>query len=102
MIKIVPDPPACPSRPTTVLTHFGACGGTHAPLFSVRAQLDIKDALVHLSAALTSAQETNAQLCEKLSRPASDLAWGTCQSLEISQALTQALLAGMVETSAQG
>ena len=100
MIKIVPDPPACLSRPTTVLTHFGACGGTHAPLFSVRAQVDIKDALVHLSAALASAQETNAQLCEKLSRPVADLAWGTCQSLEICHALTEALLAGMIEPSA--
>ena len=97
MHKIVPDPPLSIPRPTTVHTHFGTCGGAHPPLFSVRAQADIQDALRHLSAAITSAFETNAQLCEQLSRPTADLAWTTYQSLEIGQALTEALLAGMVE-----
>lgn len=96
MNKIVPDPPASIPRPTTLQTHFGTCGGAHQPMFSVRAHADIQDALLHLSAAITSAFETNAELCEQLARPTADLAWATYQSLEISQALTEALLAGMV------
>ena len=102
MNKIVPDPPFSIPRPTTVLTHFGTCGGAHQPLFSVRAQADIQETLQHLCDAITSAFETNAQLCEQLSRPTADLAWATYQSLEISQALTDALLAGMVEPPGEG
>ncbi|MDU9388980.1 hypothetical protein [Pseudomonas sp. zfem002] len=92
MKKLVPDPPASTLRRTTVHTHFGACHGAHPPLFSVCEEADIEDALVHLSAALTSAFETNWQLCEMLSRPTADMAWATCQSLEICQALIKALL----------
>jgi len=92
MKKIVPDPPVSTLRRTTTHTHFGACNGTHAPLFAVCEEADIEDALVHLAAALTSAFETNAQLCEMLSRPAANLAWATFQSLEICLALINALL----------
>lgn len=92
MKKIVPDPPAYTLRRTTAHAHFGTCQGSHPPLFTVCEDADIEDALVHLSAALTSAFETNAQLCEMLSRPAANLAWATYQSLEICQALTGALL----------
>jgi len=99
MKKIVPDPPPSPRRRTTTV-HFGSCGGTHPPLFAVCPDADIEDALAHLSAALTSAFESNAQLCDMLSRPMADKAWATWQSLEICQALTQALREGC--SQAQG
>ncbi|MDR0281219.1 MAG: DUF3077 domain-containing protein [Paucimonas sp.] len=92
MKKLVPDPPPSSLRRTTARTHFGACHGAHPPLFTVCEEADIEDALVHLSAALTSAFETNAQLCEMLPRPTANLAWATYQSLEICQALMGALL----------
>ncbi|WP_095153807.1 DUF3077 domain-containing protein [Pseudomonas sp. Irchel 3E13] len=96
MKKIVPDPPI----PTPFLGHFGSCNGAHAPLFAVRADVDIQDALAHLSAALTAAFETNAQLCEMLSRPVADVAWSTYQSLEICQALSEALLENVAKKQA--
>ena len=92
MNKIVPDPPPCP---TTAHTDFGICKGAHPPLFSVRADTDFEDALAHLSAALTAAFQTNDQLCEILAPPMGDIAWSTYQSLEICQALCQAMLKGM-------
>ena len=98
MKKIVPDPPVA----TPFHTHFSSCNGAHAPLFAVRADPDIQDALAHLSAALTAAFETNAQLCEMLSRPVADLAWSTYQSLEICQALSEALLKEVAKKQAAG
>jgi len=89
MKKLVPDPPP---RRTTAYAHLGTCNGAHPPLLAVCADADIEDALVHLSAALTSAFETNAQLCEVLPRSAANLAWATYQSLEIAQALIGAML----------
>ncbi len=89
MKKLVPDPP--PPRPTAY-AHFGTCNGAHPPLLAVCADADIEDAMVHLSAALTSAFETNAQLCEMLPRQTANLAWATYQSLEICQALIGVLL----------
>jgi|GEM_PF-656617 len=91
MKKIVPDPPSPQPRRVTVQTHFGSCSDAHPPLFSICPDADIEDALAHLAAALTSAFETNAQLCDMLSRPLADKAWATWQSLEICQALTEAL-----------
>lgn len=64
--------------------------------------MGIGSALVHLSAALTSAFETNAQLCEMLSRPLEVLAGATWQSLEICQALIEALRNRGEQTQAQG
>ncbi len=94
MKKIVPDPPASHRR-TTANIHFGTCAGAHPHIFAVCPDADIEDALAHLSAALTSALETNAQLCDMLSRPLADKAWATWQSLEICQALTEALRKGV-------
>ena len=94
MKKIVPDPPASHRR-TTANIHFGTCAGAHPHIFAVCPDADIEDALAHLSAALTSAVETNAQLCDILSRPLADKAWATWQSLEICQALTEALRKGV-------
>ncbi|MCU1724802.1 hypothetical protein [Pseudomonas sp. 5P_5.1_Bac1] len=102
MKKIVPDPPVSTLRQTVPHTHFGSCNGAHPPVFSVHPAADIDDALVHLSAALTSAFETNAQLCEMLERPLADLAWSTWQSLEICQALTEALRNRGEQAQAQG
>lgn len=101
MKKIVPDPPTLKPRRTTSATHFGAFSSTHPPLFSVCPDADIEDALAHLSAALTAAFESNAQLCEMLSRPLEDLAWSTWQSLEICQAITEALREASTRLPAQ-
>ena len=91
MNKIVPDPP----RLATVHIKFGACNESHKPLFAVCEGVDIEDALVHLSMTLRSAFETNTQLCEQVDRAVSGLAWATNHSLEISQALVEALLGGV-------
>lgn len=87
MKKLVPDPP-----PTTAHTHFGTCNGTHPPLFTICADARIEDALVHLAMSLTSAYETNYQVCESASKPMQSLAWATQHSLEICQALVESLL----------
>lgn len=86
MKKLVPDPPR------TTHTAFGSCNGHHPPLFAVCADADFRDALVHLSASLTSAAETNLQLSELVDRKFSDLAWATQQSLEMGQALVVSML----------
>ncbi|MGE8407717.1 MAG: DUF3077 domain-containing protein [Pseudomonas sp.] len=102
MIKIVPDPPASSQRPTTAHTQFGACHGSHPPLFAVSAGIDIEDALVHLAMSLKSAFETNAQVCEMADRPLRGLVWATQHSLEISQALVESLLSGVEKQHAAG
>ena len=79
MNKIVPDPPV----PAIAYAHFGAFHVSRRPVFAVCPDVDLEDALAHLSAALTSAFESNAQLCEMLSRPLEDLAWSTWQSFEL-------------------
>ena len=58
MKKLTPHPP----RRKTANVHFGTCAGAHPHIFAVCPDADIEDALAHLSAALTSAFETNAQL----------------------------------------
>ena len=93
MKNLVPDPPPDLSpRLTTVHTHFATCQNHHPPLFAVCDGADIGDALAHLAAALKSAAETNAQMCDLADRKYGDLLWSTQQSLEISQALTASLL----------
>ena len=86
MKKLVPDPPR------TTHTPFGACSGHHPPLFAVCAGADFREALIHLSASLTSAAETNLQLSELVDPQFGDLAWATQQSLEMSQALVRSML----------
>lgn len=92
MIKSVSDPP----RITTVHTQFGVGNDSHRPLFAVCDGVDIEDALLHLSMTLKSAFETNTQVCERADRAVGGLAWATYQSLEVSQALVEALLGGLV------
>lgn len=101
MKKRVPDPPpALSPRLTTVHTHFATCQNHHPPLFAVCDGADISDALAHLAAALKSAAETNAQMCDLADRKYGDLLWSTQQSLEISQALTASLLKAVERQSA--
>lgn len=85
MKKTVPDPPAI------AYAQFGAFHASKRPVFAVCPDADLQDALAQLSAALTSAFESNAQLCEMLTRPLEDLAWSTWQSLEICQAVMETL-----------
>ncbi len=87
MKKIVPDPPV----PSIAYARFGAFHASRRPVFAVCPDADLQDALAQLSAALTSAFESNAQLCEMLTRPLEDLAWSTWQSLEICQAVMETL-----------
>ena len=63
MSKPVPDPPC------TAHSRFGTCSGHHPPLFSVCEGISLEDALVHLAMSLTSAYETNYQVCESADRP---------------------------------
>lgn len=93
MIKPVPDPPL----PTTAHTHFATCNGSHPPLFAVCDGASMEDALVHLSTSLTSAHETNFQVCESADPPTRGLAWATQHSLEIALALVDSLLKGCLK-----
>lgn len=98
MKKLVPDPPHT-SSPRTAHIPFGSCNGNHPPLFAVCAGADFHDALVHLSASLTLAAESNFQLSERIDQPLSDLVWATQQSLEMSQALVASMLnSGLEQT----
>ncbi len=92
MNKIVPDPPIQSPRYTTAHTHFSTCKGTHPPILSVCPGATMEDALVHLSMSLASAVETNAQVCEMAQAPLRRLTWATQHSLEICEALVEALL----------
>lgn len=94
MKKIVPDPPPS-SRLTTTHTHFATTHRSHAPLFAVRAGIDVDDALMHIASALKSATETNLQLCDLADRKYGDLLWATQQSLEVAQAVVGSLLSGI-------
>lgn len=93
MTKIDLDSP----RITTVHTQFCFGNDSRRPLFAVCDGVDIEDALVHLSMTLKSASETNTQVCERADRTVGGLAWATCQSLEVSQALVASLLGRMAE-----
>lgn len=95
MKKPVPDPPSHMPRFTTAHTQFGHCQDNQKPLFAVCAGVDIEDALIHLSMTLQSTHETNLQVCELADRTVGDLAWRSCQSLEISRALVRSLLDGI-------
>ena len=95
MKKPVPDPPSHVPRFTTAHTPFGHCQDNQKPLFAVCAGVDIEDALIHLSMTLQSTYETTLQVCELADRTVGDLAWRSCQSLEISRALVRALLEGI-------
>lgn len=90
MKKLVPDPPVTPL--TTAHTYFGSCNGTHAPLFTVCEGLSLEDALVHIASSLTSAYETNFQVCETGTKPIQGLAWATQHSLEIALAVLDSLM----------
>lgn len=95
MKKPVPDPPSHIPRFTTAHTQFGHCQDNQKPLFAVCAGVDIEDALIHLSMTLQSTHETTLQVCELADRTVGDLAWRSCQSLEISRALVRSLLDGI-------
>ena len=97
MKKPVPDPPSLIPRFTTAHTQFGHCQDNQKPLFAVCAGVDIEDALIHLSMTLQSSHETTLKICELADRTVGDLAWRSCQSLEISRALVRALLEGIAQ-----
>ena len=97
MKKPVPDPPSHIPRFTTAHTHFGHCQDNQKPLFAVCAGVDIEDALIYLSMTLQSTHETTLKICELADRTVGDLAWRSCQSLEISRALVRALLEGIAQ-----
>ncbi|MFJ4376470.1 hypothetical protein ACIP1T_28120 [Pseudomonas japonica] len=92
MKKIVPDPPAASPSPKTAHTDFATCRGTHSPLLAINPGTSLEHVLVHLSTSLTAAMETNRQVCEMASRPMTRLAWATQHSLEICEAMLEALM----------
>ncbi|MEE1925314.1 hypothetical protein V0R50_26395 [Pseudomonas sp. 148P] len=106
MKKHVPDPPPDVTAPTrrltTTHTHFATISRKHAPLFAIRAGVDIEDALAHLATALRAAMETNLQLCDLADRKHGDLLWATQQSLEIAHALTLSLLSSVESRASAG
>ncbi|PWB32951.1 hypothetical protein DCO48_11175 [Pseudomonas sp. SDI] len=95
MNKIVPDPPPAGAPVTTFSTAFASCSGSHDPVFAVRAGVDIEDALVHLSVLLRCAQVTTVKALELAEGEQQSLLWSTQQSLDMSHALTEAVLKGV-------
>ena len=103
MKKIVPDPPASPSRPITVHTPFASCDGHHPPLFAVCAGVDVEEALVHLTVFLRTAFETNLQACDTVKdNYLAGMHWATQHSQEASQALVESMLKGVAQWQASG
>nr|WP_314483495.1 DUF3077 domain-containing protein [uncultured Pseudomonas sp.] len=92
MTKGLPDPPACP---TTASAAFSTCERSHPPLFSVRAGVDLEDALVHLSKLLRGAYAANLKAMELASGTCFDLLLGNDHGLESATAVVGALLNGL-------
>lgn len=98
MHKIVPDPPhplSKPPRHVTAAAHFGTCHNAHLPMLSVRAGIEVEDALACALAALKAAYETNALALEQVDEPLRSLLTATENSLEKGKALTEAVLDGV-------
>ncbi|MDF0731858.1 hypothetical protein P0Y43_14175 [Pseudomonas entomophila] len=97
MQKPVPDPPHLPKKPhhVTASAYFGTCHNAHRPMFTVRAGIEVEDALVCALAALKAAYETNALALEQADEPLRNLLTATENSLEKGRALTEAVLDGV-------
>lgn len=95
MTKIVPDPPqAILGKTATVV--FGHCKAGDAPMFTVRADIDAEDALVHASLLLKGIYDTLQQTCEFAEAvPKNGLLWASMYSTEMAKGLVDAVLDGL-------
>ncbi|WP_255263641.1 DUF6124 family protein [Pseudomonas aegrilactucae] len=87
------ESPPQPRKP--VYTSFGCCHGDHPPLFSVREDIKIEEALVYLSIMIQCAKDTTAQACERVDEQFKSLLMASQHSLEMSNALIESVLDGM-------
>jgi hypothetical protein len=95
MTKIVPDPPLPNTPRKPAYTSFGCCHGDHPPLFSVREDIKLEDALVYLSIMIQCAKDTTVQACERADAQFKSLLMASQHSLELSNALIESVLDGM-------
>ncbi|WP_100633865.1 DUF3077 domain-containing protein [Pseudomonas qingdaonensis] len=95
MTKIVPDPPLPNTPRKPAYSSFGCCHGDHPPLFSVREDIKLEDALVYLSIMIQCARDTTAQACERADEQFKSLLMASQHSLELSNALIESVLDGM-------
>jgi hypothetical protein len=95
MNKIVPDPPHAFFGKTAAVV-FGQCKAGHPPLFTVRADVDAEDALVHASLLLKGIYDTLQQTCEFAEAvPKNGLLWASMYSTEMAKGLVDAVLDGL-------
>lgn len=95
MNKIVPDPPHAFFGKTAAVV-FGQCKAGHPPLFTVRADVDAEDALVHAALLLQGIYETLQQTCETADLPVSKgLLLAPMHSAEMAKGLVDAVLDGI-------
>ena len=100
MTKIVPDPPLTNTPRKPAYTSFGCCHGDHPPLFSVREDIKLEDALVYLSIMIQCATDTTAQACERADEQFKTLLIAAQQSLEMSNVLIDSVLDAMEANAA--
>ncbi|WP_110972007.1 DUF3077 domain-containing protein [Pseudomonas huaxiensis] len=95
MTKIVPDPPQAFLGKTAALV-FGQCNAGHPPLFTVRADIDAEDALVHASLLMQGIYDTLQQTFENADLPISNgLLLAPMHSAEMAKGLVDAVLDGI-------
>lgn len=95
MTKIVPDPPHAFLGKTAAVV-FGQCKAGHPPLFTVRADVDAEDALVHAALLLQGICETLQQTCEAAELPVcKGLLLAPMHSAEMAKGLVDAVLDGL-------
>ncbi|MHA6197841.1 DUF3077 domain-containing protein [Pseudomonas wadenswilerensis] len=95
MNKIVPDPPSALVGKTAMVA-FGHCKAGHSPMFTVRAEIDAEDALVHASLLIKGIYDTLQQLTEFAEEvPKNGLLFSSLYSAEMAKGLVDAVLDGM-------
>lgn len=95
MNKIVPDPPHAIIDKTAMVA-FGHCKAGHNPMFTVRAEIDAEDALVHASLLLKGIYETLQQSTEFAEEfPKNGLLFSSMYSAEMAKGLVDAVLDGI-------
>lgn len=95
MNKIVPDPPHAIFGKTAMVA-FGHCKAGHTPMFTVRAEIDTEDALVHASLLMKGIYDTLQQLTEFAEDvPKNGLLFSSLYSAEMAKGLVDAVIDGI-------
>lgn len=93
MTKGIPDPP---QQPCCDLYAFGTCNHHHAPLFTVRPGVFAEEALVHAIQLVQQAYQSTTLAREDAQGDARRLLGSSQLSLEMTEALLNKVLDGLV------